>query len=416
MNHTLEHKRIYLDHASSTPIDPAVLEVLTTLQSTCFGNASGVHKEGVEASRILESARASIANTLGAHSDELIFTSGGTESDNLALMGVLYAFQKIHPKKVPHIIISVIEHPAIFELAQTLEKRGVVEVSYAPVTKDGVIDQGEFKKLLREETILVSIMQANNEIGTLQPIREIAKTIRHFKKHRDGVANPYPYFHTDACQSFVYEGIGVEQLGVDLLTINSSKIYGPKGVGALFVKRGTQIESLIIGGSQERNLRAGTENVPLIAGMARAVEINEAQKENESIRLTELRDYFIQELKSNFEIELHGSQIERLPNNINVSFVGYQSEQIVIYLDAQGVAVSEKSACKADSGEVSHVLKALYGENNEILKWGSVRFSLGRQTTKGDLDVVINKLKAILNLLTKNSIKCYHICKFVGLF
>lgn len=402
MNHTLEHKRIYLDHASSTPIDRAVLEVLATLQATCFGNASGVHKEGVEVSRILEDSRASIASTLGAHSDELIFTSGGTESDNLALIGVLYAFQKTHPKKVPHIIISAIEHPAIFELAQSLEKRGVVEVSYVPVTKDGVIDQGEFKKLLREETILVSIMQVNNEIGIIQPIREITKMIRHFKKHREGEVSPYPYFHTDACQSFVYEGIGVEQLGVDLLTINSSKIYGPKGVGALFVKRGTQIDPLIIGGSQERSLRAGTENVPLVAGFARAVEINESLKESESVRLIELRDYFIKELKNKFEVQLHGSQSERLPNNINVSFVGYQSEQIVIYLDAQGVAVSEKSACKADSGEVSHVLKALYGENAEILKWGSVRFSLGRQTTKEDLDTVIEKLKGILSLLTKS--------------
>lgn len=402
MNHTLEHKRIYLDHASSTPIDPAVLEVLATTQATCFGNASGVHKEGIEASRVLEEARTSIASSIGAHSDEIIFTSGGTESDNLALIGVLYASQKAHTKKVPHIIISAIEHPAIFQLTQSLEKRGVVEVSYAPVTKDGILDLDEFKKFLRPETILVSVMQANNEIGTIQPIKEIAKTIRHFKKHREGEVSPYPYFHTDACQSFVYEKIGVEQLGVDLLTINSSKIYGPKGVGALFVKRGTQIDPLIIGGSQERNLRAGTENVPLIAGFARAVEINESLKESESVRLIELRDYFIKELKNNFEVQLHGSQSERLPNNINVSFVGYQSEQIVIYLDAQGVAVSEKSACKADSGEVSHVLKALYGENAEILKWGSVRFSLGRQTTKEDLDTVIEKLKGILSLLTKS--------------
>ncbi len=402
MNHTLEHKRIYLDHASSTPVDPAVLEVIAHTQATSFGNASGVHKEGVESSRILENARASIASSIGAHSDELIFTSGGTESDNLAVMGVLNTFLNTHPKQIPHMIVSAIEHSAVFELAQSLEKRGMVEVSYAPVTEDGIIDQGGFKKLLRPETILVSVMQANNEIGTIQPIREIAKTIRHFKKHREGDTSQYPYFHTDACQSFVYEKIGVEQLGVDLLTINGSKLYGPKGIGALFVKRGTVIESQIIGGSQERNLRAGTENVPLIAGFARAIEINESLKESESVRLTELRDYFIGELKNNFEVHLHGSATGRLPNNINVSFVGYQSEQIVIYLDAQGVAVSEKSACKADSGEVSHVLKALYGENAEILKWGSVRFSLGRQTTKEDLDRVIENLKGVLKLLTRN--------------
>ncbi len=401
---TKPNKRIYLDYASSTPIDGSVLKVLSYVQETIFGNASGVHKEGVQASILLENARTIIAKSIGAHADEIIFTGGGTESDNLAVLGVLNSFRHTHPDKTAHIIVSEIEHPAIFELAQYVQICNMAEVSYAPVTEDGILDLDEFKKLLRVETIFVSVMHANNEIGTIQPIKEIAKLIRHHKKHKeeDETYRNYPYFHTDACQSFVYEKIGVEQLGVDLLTINSSKIYGPKGAGALFIKRGTKIDSILIGGSQERNLRAGTENVPLISAFNTAVEINESLKEKEGERLAELRDYFIKELEQNFEIKVHGSKTERLSNNINVSFIGYQSEQIVIYLDAQGVAVSEKSACKADSGEVSHVLKALYEGKADVLNYGSVRFSLGRQTTKRDLDVVIKKLKDILKLLQKN--------------
>lgn len=420
------NKRIYLDYASSTPIDRRVLSILSYLQESIFGNAGGVHKEGVQARTILDDARIKIAKSIDAHSDEIIFTSGGTESDNLALLGILGRFKKDHPTKTAHIIVSSIEHPAIFELAKYVEECGLAEVSYIPVTSEGIVDTEEFKKLLRLETIFVSVMHANNEIGTLQPIREITKIVRHHKKinkeHRDETLGVYPYVHTDACQSFVYEKIRVEELGVDLLTINSSKIYGPKGAGALFVKRGTKIDGMLIGGSQEHGLRAGTENVPLYAGFAQAVEINEGVKEKESARLSELRDYFITALKENFEVTLHGTQTERLPNNINVSFIGYQSEQIVIYLDAQGIAVSEKSACKADSGEVSHVLKALYtappetgGATNPILNYGparhrktasgvaggSVRFSLGRGTTKKDLDTVINKMKDILKLLTK---------------
>ncbi len=413
------NKRIYLDHAASTPVDARVLRLLSYAQETLFGNASGVHKEGVQASILLEDARTTIAKSIGAHADEIIFTGGGTESDNFALLGVLNHFKKNNKNTVAHIIVSSIEHPAIFELAQYVEKNNMAEVSYVPATESGIVDLDEFKKLLRPETIFVSVMQANNEIGTIQPIKEIAKLIRHHKKHKttspqpspgkERELDPYPYFHTDACQSFVYERIGVEQLGVDLLTINSSKIYGPKGAGALYIRRGTKIESVSIGGSQERNLRASTENVPLIVAFGTAVEINENLKEKESERLAELRDYFINELEQNFEIKLHGSRTDRLPNNINVSFIGYQSEQIVIYLDAQGIAVSEKSACKADSGVVSHVLKAIYtappgtgGATNLILHYGSVRFSLGRQTTKRDLDTVIKKLKDIFKLLTKN--------------
>jgi cysteine desulfurase len=293
-------------------------------------------------------SRGKIAVSLGAHNDEIIFTSGGTESDNLALLGVLEQSKKIFSKDTkPHIIISAIEHAAVYETALNLEKEGRVTLSLVPVDDQGLLDLDVFKKELRKETIFVSVMQANNEIGTIQPIKEIAKIIRHFKKSENSFSTDYPVFHTDACQSFVYEHIRVESLGVDMLSINASKIYGPKGIGALYKKRSVEISPIMFGGDQEFRMRPGTENVPLVACFAQAVLVNESLKEKESGRLNVLQKYFFQELKNNFKVQIHGNEDNRLPNNINVSFVGYRAENILLYLDAQGIAVSEKSACKS---------------------------------------------------------------------
>lgn len=397
-----QKRNIYLDHASSTPIDAAVLHTLNKINKNVYGNPSGIHKKGVEARSLLENARKTIAESLRAHGDEIIFTSGGTESDNLALLGILFAYKEKKNIK-PHIVISSIEHAALFETVRYLEKIGEIEASYISVDEKGFINNKELKNSLKENTIFVSIIHGNNEIGVIQNIQEIAKTIRHFKKNvLNNQYGQYPVFHTDACQSYVYIPIHVEALGVDLLTINSSKIYGPKGVGVLYKKRNILLSSVFHGGDQEFGFRPGTENLPAIVSFAKAVEINESLKKMEPTRLKQLQSYFFSKLEENFDVQIHGNREERLPNNVNVTFIGYQSEQIVIYLDAEGISVSEKSACKSEDGQISHVIKALYKDNKNT-KYGSVRFSMGRSTKKQDLDIVINTIKKILqnNLLTK---------------
>lgn len=405
MNTTLENKTIYLDYASSTPVDVSVLDYMHTIQSTVFGNAHAIHAQGRHASLILEESRRQVAAAIHAHANEIVFTSGGTESDNLAILGTLAAFKKQHPDSIPHIIISSIEHPAVYELVTKLYTNNEIELDMAPVDSSGIIDTVEFKHMLKSNTVLVSIMHANNEIGTIQPIAEIAKSIRHYKKHRSEVSEtlqPYPLLHTDACQSFVYLDIAVESLGIDLLSINSSKIYGPKGVGALFVKRKTPIESIFVGGDQENLLRPGTENVPLIAAFAKAIEKNEAQKINESTRIQTLRDMLFADIKILFpDVIYNGDTKDKLPNNLNITIPHIKSEQFVIYADSFNIAISEKSACKTDAVGLSHVISALrtaqqIQQNDEE---GSIRFSLGRFTTKEDITEVIARLTEIKKLL-----------------
>ncbi|MCX6735523.1 MAG: cysteine desulfurase family protein [Candidatus Parcubacteria bacterium] len=377
-------KCIYLDHSATTPLDKRVLSVVQKISSEIYGNPSSLHKEGVEAKKALLEIRKDIAEAIGANPDEIIFTSGGTESNNLALFGVVQ-----DPKKF-HLIVSSIEHASVLECARELEKRGA-EVTYLPVDSDGLVSPKDVKEAIKENTVLVSVMYANNEIGTIQPIAEIAKVIRHSKSK--------PIFHTDACQAVNYLDMNVLRLGVDLMTFNASKIYGPKGVGALFVKRGVKISPILFGGGQEKGARSGTENVAGLKGFAEAMRITEEMKEKESARLLKLRDFFIAEiLKKIPGTVLNGSAEKRLPNNVNISIPGTDAEALVIQLDARGISCSTGSACAniSHDGKVSHVIEALgFGRNRSA---SSLRFTLGRDTKKEDLFCTVNELSKILKI------------------
>lgn len=382
---TTTSRRIYLDHASSTPLDLEVSKKIFSLLKNDFGNPSAIHSEGVRAHSLLESAREQTARALDCHSDEIIFTSGGTESDNLAIRGIVRATNIV----APHIITTSIEHSASLETCRELQREGV-RVTYLPVYENGIVRAEDVEKAITKDTILVNIMYANNEIGTIQPIREIAKVIRHARKNFGSV---YPFLHTDACQAVNYLPLGIPQLGVDLMTLGSSKIYGPKGVGMLYVRRLVPFSPVFSGGNQEMNRRPGTENVPLIVGAAFALEKTVQMREAEHSRLRVLQEFLFSELKKRFpNFSINGDEQERLPNNLNVSFPHIKSELLVIELDARGIAVSSKSACKSDDPEESHVLAALGKNSGEV---GSIRISMGRQTKKKDLIVLLEALENI---------------------
>ncbi len=376
-------KRIYLDHAATTYMDPKVRESMKPYWEENFGNPSSIYEEGREAKRAISNARLKVAEVLNARPDEIIFTSGGTESDNIAILGLARSYKN----KGNHIITSKIEHHAVLDSCKKLEKEGF-EISYIDVDKDGILDLKQFKSALKYETILVSIMYANNEIGSIQPIKEIAKIIRNHKA----------ILHTDAVQAPSYLDLNVLKLGVDLMTLNGSKIYGPKGVGLLYKKRGSKIEPLVYGGGQEAGLRSGTENVAGIVGFAKAIELAQKDKEKESERLIKLRDYFIEEiLKTLPKSQLNGSQKDRLPNNVNISIMGIEGEAMVLYLDAKGVACSTGSACTSDILEPSHVIKAI--KTPDDYAHGSLRFTMGKKTTKADIDYLLKVLPEVINKL-----------------
>jgi cysteine desulfurase len=386
-------KRVYLDHASTTPLDARVARTMEKIRSEAYGNPSSLHAEGVLARKVLEEARKKIAGVLNGHPDEIVFTSGGTESNNLGIFGV------VDNPATAHIIVSGIEHPSVMECVQELERRGA-EVDYLPVSPEGIVSPKSVKDALRKNTVLVSVMYANNEIGTIQPIAEIAKVIRRHNKEGGKTL-----FHTDACQATNYLDMNVLKLGVDLMTFNASKIYGPKGVGALFVRRGVKITPYIFGGGQERNLRSGTEHVAAIVAFAEAMSIAEKMKTKESARLAKLRDFFIHEVLTKIpDTVLNGSASERLPNSANISFLGEDGEGIVIALDARGVAASTGSACAniSKDGKVSSVILALDGDR--IRAGGAVRFTLGRGTTKEDIVRTVSELKKIIFKNSKHPI------------
>ncbi len=390
-------ERVYLDHAATTPVDPRVMKTMEPFLSENFGNAGGLYEEGRRAKESLQNSREIIAKLIGAKPDEIIFTSGGTEADNLAIFGVARA-----AGLKGHIITTAFEHHAVLLPAQELSRDGF-DVSYLPVGEEGIINPEDVGRALRSDTVLVSIMHANNEIGTIQPIAQISKII---KKHREENKTSYPYFHADACQSAGYLNLNVNSmsggLGVDLMSVNGGKIYGPKGVGFLYKRSGTRMRPIIFGGGQEGRMRSGTEATPLIAGLARAFEIAQSEREAESKRLIEIRDYFISRLLKEIpKTVLNGHQTNRLPNNVNVSILDIEGEALVLYLDAEGISFSTGSACTSESLDPSHVILAL-GKPYEFAH-SSMRFTLGRSTTKADIDYVMEKLPKTVEWLRKVS-------------
>ena len=382
-------KKIYLDYASATPLEKDVLFVMNKIFKENFANSSAIHDLGVQSKNILSESRKNIAKIIDAHQNEIIFTSGSTESNNLAITGII-------TKNLPHVITSNIEHSSVLEVFKYLTENKLAEVTYVPVERSGIIDPKKIKKVMRKETILVSVMYANNEIGTIQPIKEIAKEIRHFNK----LNNTKVLLHTDATQAINYLEINVEKLGIDMMSFNAGKIYGPKGIGALYIRRRTPVRKIIFGGEQEFGMRAGTENLASVVGFANALEITEKIKEKENKRLKKLQDYFIKKLQ-NLEkgIVLNGDLENRLPNNINITIPKIPSDLLVIELSARGIMVSAKSACKSGEEGESYVIKAIKPEADQ--ENGSIRFSLGRSTTKEDLDFTLKSLKEILTKLKK---------------
>jgi len=380
-------KRIYLDYAATTPTAPEVVEAMLPYFTDRFGNPSSIHSFGQEGKAAIEEAREKIANLIGAKQEEIIFTSGGTESNNSALKGVAYANQH----KGNHIITTPLEHHAIIEPCNFLEKSGF-KVTYLPVDKDGLLNPEEVKKAITTKTILISAMHANNEIGTIEPIAEIGRIAR----ERD------IYFHTDAVQTFGHLPINVDELNVNLLSISAHKLCGPKGMGALYVKKGTRMVSFMHGGEQERRRRASTENVPAIVGFGKAVEIAEEKMEEEAKELTILRDKLIKGIFEKIDhVCLNGHPTKRLPNNINVSIEFVEGESMLLNLDMEGIAASTGSACSSSSLEPSHVLLAL-GLSPELAH-GSLRFTLGRYTKEEEIDYVLEILPKIVDKLRSMS-------------
>jgi cysteine desulfurase len=378
---------IYLDHAATTYVDPRVKEVMDPYFTQHFGNPGGFYELGRIAKEAVDDARESVAGNLNCSPGEIIFTGSGTESDNTAIFGIA----RRYAKNGKHIITSAIEHHAVELPCRQLEKEGF-EVTYLPVDKYGKTSVKDLKAALREDTILVSIMYANNEIGTIQPIAEMGKLL---KDHQ-------AYFHTDACQAGGALSLDVQELGVDLMTMNGSKIYGPKGVGILYLRKGVRIKPLIYGGGQERNLRGGTENVPFIVGFAKALELADAERETESARLTVLRDRLHKGLTDNIsKILLNGHPTDRLPNNLNLSILDIEGEAFTLFLNEMGIYASTGSACTSLSLDPSHVIIAT-GLPYECAH-GSMRFTLGRQTTEADIDTVIQVVPKIVEVLRKIS-------------
>lgn len=397
-------KLIYMDNASATPVDKMVAKVMEEVNREHYANPSGLHRQSVEAKKILENARKEIAHELFAHSDEIIFTASGSESDALAIEGVINKYLEVGLPDMPHIVTTNIEHSAVIETCKTLEKKGKAEVTYVSVESNGIVDPKNIKEAIKENTVLVTVMYANNEIGTIQPIKEIAKVVRGVRKIGKNI---FPIFHTDVCQAMNYLETGnMDALGVDLMSFNGAKIYGPKGMGVLYKKRSVELESVINGGGQEFHLRAGTENVAGAVGMALALKLTNKMKEKESSRLKLLQEEFFAGIKeveksTGYKIEINGDLENRLPNNINISVEGISNELLVIELDAKGIAVSNKSACKSDEEESSHVINAIRKISDSKFTDESIRFSLGRETKPGDIKKVLQILTKILEKYKK---------------
>jgi len=394
-------REVYLDHAATTYLDPRVKEAMDFYWEKEFGNPSSLYRAGRHAKDALDQARTTIAQIFNAKPEELIFTGGGTEAINLAIFGVARMHTSTTNTK-GHLITSKIEHHAVLHSMEALQKEGF-EITYVNVDEYGLVNPEDVEKALRPDTILVSVMYANNEIGTIEPIEEVGKIIRQAREQRKTAGNQTPLFlHTDACQAAGALTLDVQKLGVDLLAINGSKVYGPKGVGCLYVRKGVRLKPIIYGGGQENNLRSGTENVPGIVGLAKALEISQKEQREENERLTNLRNYFIEEVMKRIpKVVLNGHPEKRLPNNANMSILDIEGEAVVLYLDAKGIYTSTGSACTSTTLDPSHVILAI-GRPYEYAH-GSMRFTLGKRTTKEDLDYVLDVLPNVVEKLRQIS-------------
>lgn len=377
-------RRLYLDYAATTPVRKEVIKETLPFCTIKFGNASSLHSFGQEAKKALEDSRARLAKAMGCQASEIVFTSGGTESNNLALKGVAFA----NRSKGNHIITSKIEHHCVLHTCEWLGRNGF-EITYLPVDKYGLVDPNDLENEIKKDTILVSIMHANNEIGTIEPIEKIGEICK-----RKGV-----YFHTDTVQSF--GKIPVDLKNTDMASISSHKIYGPKGIGALFIRKGTKIEPILHGGGHENGMRSGTENVTAIAGFAKAAELIVKEMPKESKRLENLRNKLIKGVLKIENSHLNGHPKQRLPNNTNFWFDYIEGESLVLSLDDRGIAASTGSACSSKSLEPSHVLMAIGLKHEQA--HGSLRMTLGKYTKESDIDYVIKTLPGVVERLRKIS-------------
>ncbi|WP_442595145.1 cysteine desulfurase family protein [Neobacillus sp. D3-1R] len=380
-------ERIYVDHAATSPVNPKVAEKMLEVMTNTFGNPSSIHSFGREARRIMDESREVLAKSIGAKPNEIIITSGGTEADNYAIVGIAEAYQH----KGKHIITTQIEHHAVLHTCQQLEKRGF-EVTYLPVDSTGIISLADLKKALRDDTILVSIMFGNNEVGTIQPIAEIS----------DIMKNSSAFFHTDAVQAFGIYSINVNELGIDMMSVSAHKLNGPKGIGFLYVREGISPTPRLFGGEQERKRRAGTENVAGIAGFKEAVLIAQKDMEDKQKQYKLFKSMLLNRLTElEVSYELNGSLEISLPHVLNLSFPGTDVEAMLVNLDLAGVAASSGSACTAGSIDPSHVLVAMFGKESERIR-NSIRFSFGLYNTEEQISRVANETAKIVKRLTRN--------------
>ncbi len=377
-------QRVYLDNAATTMVRQEVVDAMIPAFTDFYGNPSSLHEYAREAGKLVDEAREKVANVIGAKPDEIVFTGGGSESDNMVLRGAAAAKQK----KGKHIITSAVEHHAVLYALQAMEREGIAELTILPVDEYGLVTADQVKQAIREDTVLVSIMFANNEVGTIMPIAEIGEVC-----HEAGV-----WFHTDAVQATGHVPIDVNKMHIDMLSMSAHKFHGPKGVGALYIRKGIRIPSLIIGGGQEKRRRAGTENVPGIVGMGTAIEIAAENMEENAKHIGDLRDKLIRAIPGLIpDVKLNGHPTKRLPNNVNFSIRYIEGESILLMLDINGIAASSGSACTSGSLDPSHVLIAM-GLPHEIAH-GSLRLTMSEFTTEQEIDYVLDILPQIVQRL-----------------
>jgi cysteine desulfurase len=397
--------KIYLDYAATTPVDKQVLAEMLPYFSEKFGNAMSVHGFGQEALEAMDDAREKIAKFFNSSPSEIVFTSGATESNNLTVKGMLRSYYSISRKagEKPHIITTQFEHHCVLDACKLAEKEGLVEVTFIKPNKEGLIEIKEIDAAIKANTMLVSVMYVNNEIGTVQPIAEIGEMLKQLNAKRAEEKLARIYFHTDATQAINYFNCNVNELGVDLLSMSAHKIYGPKGVGLLYIRKGTAIKRIQDGGDQEFKMRAGTHNVMSIVGMGKAIEmVASAKSQKKNAEILELRDYLIKKvLKEIPKSYLNGSAVKRSPNNANFRFDDVEGEGLILSLDLDGIAASTGSACSSGALEPSHVLLSLGLKHEQA--HGSLRITIGKHTTKKEIDTLIVKLKEIVKRLRKIS-------------